>query len=171
MSKKDKDLKISQEIIDFIERNPDRVIELATNNSKTRQIACDHTKKDGQINLKQLQGTTYGKDGEIITYRKGDCKCKHCHTQFNVRRISEQKLKEAAEIMHDAINQIKVFNHSKKGHRDPELVTHLGRTDLDTMKIVMVYSKMFLEKGKHKKKNKKNKKKGAGYVILKDGQY
>ena len=171
MSKKDKDLKISQEIIDFIERNPDRVIELASNNSKARQITCDHTKKDGSVNLKQLQGTTYSKDGEIITYRKGDCKCKHCHTQFNVRIIPEQKLKDAIEVLHDAINQIKTFNSNKKGKRDPELVTHLGRNDLDNMKVGVIYSNMFLKKGKHKKKNKKNKKSGAGYLILSDSQF
>ena len=171
MGKKDKkQLKISQEIIDFIERNPDKVIELASNNSKTRQITCDHIKKDGTINLKLLQGQAYGKDGEIITYRKGDCKCKHCHTQFNIKKIPEQKLKEAVEVMHDAINQLKSLNGRNKGDRDPNMIAHLGKLDLDNMKVLMVYTKTFIQKGKHKKKNKKNKKGLTDYMVLPDFQ-
>lgn len=160
MSKKNKEknVKISQDIYDFISKHPDMVIDMASKTSKVKQIGCSHTHPDNTFNLK-----IYKKDvikdanGNFVKVKQGDCRCKHCHTEFNLAVISEKDMKNAIEIVHNMINQIKVFSGKHDKKKDLAYITELGRQDVQAMKLATVYSKLFLSKGKHKKKNKKKK--------------
>lgn len=108
---------------------------------------CTHTKHNGSLALELYSGTSEGR-------------CTICGEEFNVAPISMAELQKSIQVVHNAIQQCRIFGD---GSDDKKLVTLLGETDYNVTNIVhALYKQVSTEymrsnnKGKKKPKKQQN---------------
>lgn len=115
-----------------------------TKHERELKAPCSHTGKNGKLAVKFLEG-------------KGNlCQCKICETVFSLKTYDKDDIAIAVEVVHDAINQIKVMTEDPKA--DESILTSLGKVDLKLLAIPKHYAATILKNG-NPKKNKNGKKK------------
>lgn len=102
-------------------------------------VKCDH-QKNGKLRL--------------IPRGNGEFGCELCGEEFSMTPMKANVIEEAAEILHDAIQQIRV--HAKEG--EEEIVTVLGKLDFNIREVPELYRRSLDEniRGKGKKNKNKN---------------
>lgn len=110
------------------------------------RVPCSHTKKNGKLKCHFIPG---GKDDTLV-------ECERCGARFNMAAIRRESLEGAITVLHNAINQIKVFANNPDADEDERrVIIRLGKIDRDLKEILKVYGRTVLENGKDGKKKKK----------------
>ena len=107
-----------------------------------QSIGCSHTNDNGKLKVDFLHGTS--------------CKCKKCKIEFDFEQIEEEEIKEAAKVIHNAINQIKALSDDPV--KEKSVIIELGTIDYNLKELVELYIKTINQKTKGGKKNKKKNK-------------
>ena len=109
-------------------------------------IPCSHTKKGGEkLNLNLVDDNT----GETIA------KCNQCGTKFSLTPVREDELRDAVMVIHDAVNQLKIYSEDPKA--EAKMIEALGNIDFNVLNLPEMY-KTAVEQysGKKKKKRRNN---------------
>lgn len=115
---------------------------------KKRQLAikCNHRTKHGEFN--------FSPEGSTIV------KCNSCKDEFDIARIKKDTLEESVQVIHSAIQQIRMLSNPEE---DKHVIKSLGDLDYNLRSIPDIYRRVDEVHGKNKGKNKnKNKNKNRG---------
>ena len=103
------------------------------------KIPCSHTKEsNGRLKV------------EFINERY--VRCEKCGCEFDFTRIETDELKNAVNIIHNAINQIKVMSDAPE--REKKVLRELGTMDYNLSELLDLYKRTINTFGKGKKKKK-----------------
>ena len=100
-----------------------------------------------------------------------DARCKICGEEFNMDPINNQELKNAINVVHNAIQQCRSFSDACE---DVNIVTMLGRADYNvTALLPALYRNVSKEfyKGSNNKKNKNKKKQHDSFGGYSNGRF
>lgn len=107
------------------------------------KIPCSHTNENGKIKIRFIrEGST-------------EVQCKRCNEIFDFKTISMDKLNDAIETIHDAINQVKAL--SDRPEEERKVIRRLGELDYDLKNFPDIYEGATSSFGKNKNKKKKKK--------------
>ena len=109
-------------------------------------IQCSHHNSKGKLKLEQLEN--------------GKWQCKYCHETFHMAPINQQELREAYQVLHDAIQQMRAFSDPEK---DERLIVHLGEIDFNLGEILPTYDKIINFYSAKKGKKDKYKEEEIGF--------
>ena len=104
------------------------------------KIPCSHTSNKGKVKV----------DFEA----NGLGKCKICGTKFRFDIIDLNDLDKAIMIVHNAINQVKVF--SDDPNRERKVIIKLGELDYNLSELRELYKRASKDLGNGKKKKNKS---------------
>lgn len=102
-------------------------------------VPCSHLNKKGELKVELSDGVA---------------KCKKCGLRFGLDQYSSDTVRESVRVVHDVLNQLKVFSDSPDD--DNDLIRSLGELDFNLSSIEELYSRMLEEQGRGKKKKKNN---------------
>lgn len=116
------------------------------------KAVCNHKNNEGT----KIKVEPVGPGSTVVV-------CTKCLAEFDISTIDAEKLAEAVEIVHNALNQVKVLTSSKK-QRDINLCRAYGEADCTITNLPSVYNKIVAEyANKGKKKSKNNRGNEHGY--------
>lgn len=80
--------------------------------------------------------------------------CKMCYTKFSLSPITEDELKHSRQLIHNMIQQIKIFSNDPES--EFELLENIGKIPLKLEMVQGIYVKNILKASKEKKNKNKN---------------
>lgn len=111
---------------------------------KQVMVECSHKNSKGKLKIEPIGGSN------------GTFRCKKCGQEFSMDRIDTKSLLGAAELLNDAIQQIRCY--ADDSETDLKLVKQLGELAYNLGEAVELYDKTVkaVGKKKNKKKEKRN---------------